>query len=298
MRKLITYTNKTILRRAAVIAATLALAMGVNPARASTVSETVTISSGPNLPINSSFIGLSYEKKWMAVTGYFSNTNTPLIKLFNLLGPGVVRIGAGQVDLYNWYGYDNCKPITSNEVASLAAFMTNVPQWKVIYGLNYVSNDQATCSNEAKYAASELGPQLLGFEIGNEPDEYGNNGLEPHGFTTNDYITDYNPLKTGAEGFGPLVGPATADHSAWTEYFTYVEQGIISMATQHYYGGDASIYTNLSGALIYGDTNAILLLITNNPTLPTKCLARTDIVVNRYTGRQRRSNGSCSQGAR
>ena len=254
MRKLIVCAN---------VAVMLALATGVNQARASTVSETVTFSSGPNLSINSSFIGLSYEKAQMTVTGYFSATNTSLINLFNLIGPGVVRIGAGTVDTYNWNGVGNCPAITSNEVNSLAGFITNCPQWTVIYGINFASNTEANATAEATYVHTELGSQLLGFEIGNEPDEYGvgKNHLRPAGFTYDDYITEWNPLKLGVEGQGHVIDPATADSTNWFEDFVAEETGIISMGTQHYYRGTPSNFTN-------NLTAGMELLLTNNPTLP------------------------------
>jgi len=235
-----------------------------------TVNATVSFSpANIGLPLNPAFGGLSYEKKWMANIGYFSPTNTGLINLFNLLGTGVVRIGAGQVDIYNWGGISNCPPITANEVDQLAGFIKAVPQWKVIYGLNFASNNAANCSAEAQYAANALGSQLLGFEIGNEPDEYGvgSNTLRPPGFTYSDYIAQWNPLKLAAEQYGPLIGPATASftegHWQWTTNFAHDESGIILMATQHYYRGNAKAYTN-------GSPIAMQLLMTPDTALPGK----------------------------
>ena len=269
MRKLTLYTNKTILRRATIIVATLALAMGVNPARASTVNETVTISSSPNLTINPMFTGLSYEKMQLTRGNYyFSSTNTAVINLFNMLGSGVVRIGGGTVDDYNWAGIEKCPPITGAEVDSLAGFMRQVPQWKVIYGINFASNTQVNASNEAVYVHAALGSQLLGFEIGNEPDEYYLNGKRDSSFTydtgSDSYIPQWDPLKLGVHPSGPLVGPATASftegHWEWTTNFAFDEASIISMATRHYYGGSPS------GG--YGDPATMIWLITNNPALP------------------------------
>ena len=257
------------MRRAVVIVAVLVLATGFNPARASTVNETVTLSSGPNLTINSSFIGLSYEKEQLTRGNYyFSSTNTAVINLFNMLGSGVVRIGGGTVDSYNWAGIEHCTPITGAEVDSLAGFMKQVPNWQVIYGLNFASNSAVDCSNEAAYVSPDLGSQLLGFEIGNEPDEYSGNGLRDTGFTydmgSDSYIPEWNPLKIAAHQYGALVGPATASFTAghweWTTNFAYDEASIISLATRHYYGGVPS------GG--YGDPATMISLITNNPALP------------------------------
>jgi hypothetical protein len=43
----------------------------------------------------------------------------------------------------------------------------------VIYGINYLHNTADNVEGEAVYAANALGPNLLGFEIGNEPEYYG-----------------------------------------------------------------------------------------------------------------------------
>jgi hypothetical protein len=242
--------------------------MGVNQTRADTVRETVTFSSGPNLALNPSFVGLSYEKKQMTDIGYFSSTNMPLIKLFNLLGPGVLRIGAGTADLYNWNGVGNCKPITSNEVDSFAEFITRVPQWKVIYGINFASNNAANGAAEAQYAADKLGSQLLGFEIGNEPDEYGvgKNLLRPHGFNYRDFKAQWDVLKRAVEPYGPLIGPAGADRARWTEDFAHDEAKVISMATHHYYRGDPAYYAK-------GSPTAMMQLMASDPALPPKVAA-------------------------
>jgi hypothetical protein len=257
-----------ILQRVMVFAVTLALIVGGRLARAGTINETVTFSTGPNLTLNPSFVGLSYEKKQMTDVGYFSATNTALINLFNLLGPGVLRIGAGTADLYNWDGYAHCKPITAKEVDSFAGFIRSVPRWRVIYGINFASNSAANCAAEAHYASSKLGSQLLGFEIGNEPDEYGvgKNVLRSPGFHYHDYRAQWDALKHAAEPYGPLIGPATADHSKWTEDFAHDEAKIIVMATQHYYRGDPKDYDN-------GSPTAMMRLMTSDPTLPAKLTA-------------------------
>lgn len=235
-------------------------AVGPGPTT-NTVNATVSFSpTNTGLPLNPSFDGLSYEKMSLA-NGIFTSNNIALVKLFNLLGPGVLRVGGGTVDIYNWGGLSNCPPITSNDVDELAGFIKAAPNWKVIYGINFASNSAANCAAEAQYAANKLKPQLLGFEIGNEPDEYPYNGIRGSSFSYSDYIPQWNPLKLAAETYGPLVGPATADHTSWTTNFALDESGIISMATQHYYRGNAKAYTN-------GSPAAMQLLMTPDTNLP------------------------------
>src|SRR5207253_8010488 len=47
------------------------------------------------------FLGLSFEKSHMT-DGFFAPGNAPLVALFRLLGPCVLRIGANDVDRTTW----------------------------------------------------------------------------------------------------------------------------------------------------------------------------------------------------
>ena len=145
-------------------------AAGTGPTT-NTVNATVSFSpTNMGLPLNPAFAGLSYEKVEIA-NGFFTSNNVPLVKLFSLIGPAVLRIAGGTVDQTGWGGISNTIPITASEVDTFAGFIKALPaNWSVIYGLNLESNTPANCAAEAAYAANALGPKLLGFEIGNEPE--------------------------------------------------------------------------------------------------------------------------------
>jgi hypothetical protein len=141
------------------------------------------------------FIGLSYEKDVLG-QGLFKSSNAPLIALFNLLGPGVLRIGAGGAD-----GVDAQAPWVAptppadDPLADLAGFLELTPGWTVLYGLPMLTGcaiqepsphpapqapphtycplaTQLAVGNEAAAAAMALGTSLYGFEIGQEPEGY------------------------------------------------------------------------------------------------------------------------------
>jgi hypothetical protein len=243
--------NQTILHLAAVIVATLALAMGVNPTRADGVNATVNFSpTDTGLPLNPAFVGLSYEK--LAITtGFFTSNNVPLVKLFSMIGPAVLRIGGGTADSTCWGGLSNLTPITASEVDTFAGFMKALPtNWSVIYGINFAVNNPKNCAAEAAYVANALGPRLLGFEIGNEPEAYPHNGIRPHNFTCSDFVSQWQPLAAGVTSAVPgwaishggngwvLTGPASGGNPQWTESFANDEAGVVSLATQHYYRAD------------------------------------------------------------
>jgi len=191
-------------------------------------------SANPGLPLNPAFSGLSYEKLQMT-KGFFTSNNLALIHLFNLLGPGVIRIGAGTADQTCWNGLGGLTNITASEVDQFAGFIKAVPNWSVIYGLNFSVNTSNNCAAEASYASGALGSRLIGFEIGNEPEAYANNGIRSAGYTYADFLQEWKPLELAARHYGTVVGPASGGTPVWTTNFAHDESGIISMATQHYY---------------------------------------------------------------
>ena len=61
----------------------------------------LTVTATPCGTIPPRFMGLSYEKAAMTYA-YFHPSNSHMIKLFRLLGDGVLRIGGGSVDQVMW----------------------------------------------------------------------------------------------------------------------------------------------------------------------------------------------------
>ena len=256
-------------------------AVGTAPAT-NTVNATVSFSStNPGLPLNRSFCGLSYEKSDVANNQFFSASNTNAIQLFSMIGPAVLRLGGGSSDSSCWNGISNCLPITASEVANFAGFVKALPtNWAVIYGINFASNNPANCAAEAAYAANQLGPSLLGFEIGNEPDEYPNNGIRASGYGIANFVAQWNPLAAaitndvpgwamtnGGNGWS-LTGPASADNTNWTQTFAGDEKSVITWLTQHYYRSNSSLQAT-NPAVTASLMNLMLSTDTNLPGVVT-----------------------------
>jgi hypothetical protein len=216
-------------------------AVGAGPTT-NTINATVHFSpTNTGLPLNPAFGGLSYEKVEIA-NGFFTSNNVPLVKLFSLIGPAVLRIGGGTVDTTGWGGISNTAPITPSEVDTFAGFMKALPtNWSVLYGINLLSNTPANCAAEAAYAANALGSRLLGFQIGNEP-EYGFSQYSP-------YLARWRPLAAAITnsvpgwavtngGNGWILSGADGGQgqlAAFTDPFASDESGVNSILTQHYY---------------------------------------------------------------
>jgi hypothetical protein len=242
-------------------------AVGTGPA-SNTVNAAVSFSpTNTGQPLNPAFNGLSYEKVEIA-NGFFTSNDAPLVKLFSLIGPAVLRIGGGTVDQTGWGGISNTTPITASEVDTFAGFIQALPaNWSVIYGINLLSNTPVNCAAEAAYAANALGSGLLGFEIGNEPE---------YGFSTySAFLECWQPLAAaitnGVAGWsitnggnGWIFEGADAGQgqlSAYTDPFASDEAGVISMVTQHYYRAGPS--TNDTMQLLLQPDPFLLTLVTN-----------------------------------
>lgn len=195
--------------------------------------------------LDSRYAGLSFEKHRLAVP-MFTGTNAALIQLFRLLGPAVLRIGANAVDRSSWQGaVEDLTPILPWHIDALGAFV-QATEWQVIYGVNLARNTPADAASEAAYVAARLGPSLLAWEIGNEPDLYRRHDYRPSSWNYDDYLAEWRSFRDAMSAASPGVpfsGPATAfELRRFTLPFAQDEGANLAMLTHHYYraDGDAS----------------------------------------------------------
>jgi hypothetical protein len=188
-------------------------------------------------------MGLSYEKSAMTYS-YFHVSNRHMIALFRRLGDGVLRIGGGSVDQVMWTpeATGTHLQVTPVEIKALAGFL-EATGWLCLYGVNFATSTPAQAAEEVAYAVSVLGSNLLGIEIGNEPDEYGTPGNFFAGnWTFEDYLARWNMFRSAILQSAPnvaITGPATAggNHiTTWTLPFGQATTAAeITLLTQHYY---------------------------------------------------------------
>jgi hypothetical protein len=135
---------------------------------------------------------LSYESAQLGHPDFFSGSNHGLIALFRCLNPrGVLRIGGNTAEWTRWSNDDgdagkNDTPhaigpdagtaaktasiLTPVAIRNLKDFITQAGDWRVIYGLNLWHGTPENAAAEAAYVSETLGPRLICFQIGNEPD--------------------------------------------------------------------------------------------------------------------------------
>lgn len=209
-------------------------------ARSTNTVDAAVSFSGTGVPLNPSFVGLSYEKQQLT-TKLFSATDIPLLRLFRMIRPAVLRVGGGTADLAGWNGSAGKIAITPAEVDSFAGFMNALhSDWKVIYGINLKTNTPANAADEASYAENDLGSRLLGFELGNEPEFYWSyNTYLPNWLAEESAITTTVPgWDGGTGGRGWIIDGTDAGQgqlAAYTDPFARDESGVASLLTQHYY---------------------------------------------------------------
>lgn len=188
-------------------------------------------------------VGLSIESKELA-TEDLSASHDSLVTLLRMLGPGVLRIGGGSVDS-SWWTSDNepaptwaTDVITPSDLATLDHFLV-ATGWKVILGVNLGHFDPTRAASEASVAEHVLGSRLLGFEIGNEPDDYGTSvvQLRPRSYSAGNYLEElaaYGAAMGAAAANINLYGPDLSSQ-AWLLAIASSKLVTFAAVTQHYY---------------------------------------------------------------
>jgi len=149
--------------------------------------------------------------------------NQGLFQFMRDLGPGILRLGGNSQDNSCWdpkqAPYPSWCQATLN-AADLKLFSTAAEStgWRLILGINLKQNSAAWALREVTQGtAGEIAPgQLLGLEIGNEPDLFRGGG-RPATYSPEDHARDFlnyveafhkNPV---ARKYA-LVGPATSGY--------------------------------------------------------------------------------------
>ena len=160
-----------------------------------TIKFTVNQNS-PGSQIPPDFLGLSYPTTYIPET-LFDVNDTSLVNLLNNLGPGILRFGADNLE-YTYWSRSTTATFPGAEVIihppdvdRLFAFASAVG-WKVLYGLNLGADDPSMAADQASYVSNVAGDSLLGYEIGNEPQDYSINGIRSSSYSEADYESEFD----------------------------------------------------------------------------------------------------------
>jgi hypothetical protein len=194
-------------------------------------------------PLAPDFIGLSYESAILNPGTYFSPENVTLIALMHALGDaGALRIGGNTSERTVWGPAGTAAPdsivITPKAIDRLAATL-RVLGWKLIYGLNLARGTPEAAADEAAYVARALGPLLLAFQIGNEPDGFGRwTGVRPPTYDVAAFMAEWLRFAAAIRARVPNAGFAGPDVVAapdWVPSFAAKAPPGLVLLTQHHY---------------------------------------------------------------
>jgi hypothetical protein len=204
------------------------------------------------------FTGLSYESAQLANPDFFSPRNRQLVALFRELSPsGNLRLGGGSSEFttfsadtrptappFEVFGPDTSKTVktgtttTALAIRNLREFL-DATGWSCLYGLNLGNGSAENAAREAAAVHRILGPRLLAFQIGNEPDSF-RNRYRPATYGPSDFLAEWNHFHDaivrttpGARFAGPDISNKLAYLTAFAEEATHHPDVIL--LTSHYY---------------------------------------------------------------
>jgi hypothetical protein len=209
------------------------------------------------LPAN--YMGLSYESAQLANPEFFAASNKGLVTLFCELGvQGVLRLGGGTSEFtaftkdagtgaapFDTVGPDTSKnvksdtPITLSSLRNLRRFL-DATGWRCLYGLNLGRGAVSRAAEEAAYVFEILGPQLIAFQLGNEPDAW-RNRYRPASWTYEDYRKEWVTAREAVVARVPqakFAGPDVSNKVAYVRGFADDAKKFepkVVMLTSHYY---------------------------------------------------------------
>src|SRR5580692_98860 len=226
------------------------------------ISATLTVDDSVTLAtVSADFVGLSYESAQLADPAFFSAENPALIALFRELGDqGVLRLGGGTSEFTAFttdetpalpplgpvaVGPDNSRnaktdtPITPKSLRNLHAFL-DATNWRCLYGLNLGRGPVERAAEEAYYAQNILGPRLIAFQLGNEPDAW-RNRYRPASWSYADYWKEWSTAHAAvvarvanAKFAGPDVSNKMAYVTGFAEDLKKNAPDVV-LLTSHYY---------------------------------------------------------------
>lgn len=206
-------------------------------------------------------VGLSTEAFELS-SGHLAADHYRLVRLMKMLGPSVLRIGGNSVDFSWWTSSGEPPPtwatnsVTPADLSTLSGLLT-ATGWRVLLGVDLGHFEPTRVADEARWAERILGTNLLGIEIGNEPDDFGKaQKLRAPTYSFSEYLTEAEAYRqalsaTGASVFGPSLGR--------TEWLTQMGASarMFSEVVLHYY--PTSTCMGLGSAQARPDTGAELL---------------------------------------
>jgi hypothetical protein len=242
----------------------------------SRVTVNISSQSGPAIPQD--FAGLSFESSNLNPDKQgqhlFSPDNKPLIDLFRAIGIRNLRVGGGTAD-----GPEFKIPGPA-DIDQLFGF-AKAADVKVIYTVRLLNGNTQQDAAIAQYIQQHYAPQLVCFQIGNEPDWHSFHTSPGHerdprivettpdipGTAYPSFLQDWRSFASEIERSTPaakFTGPDTGsdypvpgtkdtdfDGQSWTQRFAHDQKGsgTLVFVTQHDYPGQSAAGVSVDAAV-------------------------------------------------
>jgi hypothetical protein len=196
----------------------------------------------PGNPFDLGAVGLSIDANELG-SGHLDADHGSLVRLMRLLGPSVLRIGGDSVDLSWWTSSGEGTPrwatntVTPPDLYALRGLLS-VTGWRVLLGVDLGHFEPTRAGDEARAAQEILGADLLGIEIGNEPNSFGSKieHLRSPTYSVGEYVREAEAYRQAVSAAAPgvaIFGPATGT-SRWLTRMGSAA-AMFTELTQHYY---------------------------------------------------------------
>ncbi len=217
---------------AGVLAVILAVALATGdpstPTGAGPAGATVTLRAG-TVKLPRSFFGLSIEYPELPMFERFRPAFERFLSLVRIAGngPQVIRIGGNSADLTFWNpGKQSLPPhafVLTDAWYRQTAVLVRQLRLRLLLDLGLRHSTAAAAARQAAAAQARLpSNSVAGFEIGNEPDHYGN------GYSIADYVRDFRAYRQALARVAPAVpalGPAITRVPTDTDWLRAVLSG-------------------------------------------------------------------------
>jgi hypothetical protein len=247
-----------------VAASAVASSLRLSFAESAKANASLAFASSPSAaPVPDEFVGLSYESAQLANPHFFSAKNEALVRILRELAPrGNLRLGGGSSEYTTYsddapasppfevFGPDTSKTVKQGTITSALALRNlreflDAVNWSCLYGLNLGQGTVDNAVRESAAAHEILGPRLLAFQIGNEPDSF-RRRFRPETYGPADFLAEWNRFHSAIVAKTPqakFAGPDISNKLAYLAAFAdeAPKHPDVVLLTSHYYAmGPAS----------------------------------------------------------
>ncbi len=200
----------------------------------------VNIGNTPGQAIPATFMGLSHE--WGNAQTMMGDSTTGVDNIYRQLLQNLMAYGSGPIHLRIGGDSTDQTGEPTSTTAQPFAELANALGVKFLLGVNLGADNVNLAVDQAKAYVSQMpAGSLDAIEIGNEPDQYAQNGIRSSSYGYQDYVAQFNTWKTNIMPVLPagtmLMGPSWAGSVWWPNIKSYdaAEASALTTFSQHYY---------------------------------------------------------------